>query len=76
MSPKAREIVTRPEPAIAAPARIPAGSRTEVILFDEPTSALNPISGQNIEAVIADLRCDLTIVIVTHNMEQARGLAD
>ena len=51
-------------------------ARPEVILFDEPTSALDPISGQKIEALIADLKRDLTIVIVTHNMEQARRCAD
>jgi phosphate transport system ATP-binding protein len=47
-----------------------------VILFDEPTSALDPISAQKIEALIADLKRDFTIVIVTHNMEQARRCAD
>ena len=51
-------------------------ARPEVILFDEPTSALDPISGQKIEALIADLKRDLTIVIVTHNMEQAQRCAD
>ena len=51
-------------------------ARPEVILFDEPTSALDPISGQKIEALIADLKRDFTIVIVTHNMEQAQRCAD
>jgi phosphate transport system ATP-binding protein len=51
-------------------------ARPEVILFDEPTSALDPISAQKIEALIADLKRDFTIVIVTHNMEQARRCAD
>jgi len=50
--------------------------RPEVILFDEPTSALDPISSQKIEALIADLKRDFTIVIVTHNMEQAQRCAD
>jgi phosphate transport system ATP-binding protein len=50
--------------------------RPEVILFDEPTSALDPISAQKIEALIADLKRDFTIVIVTHNMEQAQRCAD
>lgn len=47
-----------------------------MILFDEPTSALDPISAQKIEALIADLKRDFTIVIVTHNMEQAQRCAD
>ena len=51
-------------------------ARPEVILFDEPTSALDPISAQKIEALIADLKRDFTIVIVTHNMEQAQRCAD
>ena len=51
-------------------------ARPEVILFDEPTSALDPISAQKIEALIADLKRDITIVIVTHNMEQAQRCAD
>ncbi len=51
-------------------------ARPEVILFDEPTSALDPISAQKIEALISDLKCDITIVIVTHNMEQAQRCAD
>ena len=51
-------------------------ARPEVILFDEPTSALDPISAQKIEDLIADLKGDFTIVIVTHNMEQAQRGAD
>jgi phosphate transport system ATP-binding protein len=51
-------------------------AKPEVILFDEPTSALDPVSTQKIEALIADLKRDFTIVIVTHNMEQARRCAD
>ena len=51
-------------------------NRPEVILFDEPTSALDPISSQRIEALIGELKRDFTIVIVTHNMEQARRCAD
>ncbi len=51
-------------------------ARPEVILFDEPTSALDPISAQKIEDLIADLKHDFTIVIVTHNMEQAQRCAD
>jgi phosphate transport system ATP-binding protein len=51
-------------------------ARPEVILFDEPTSALDPIGAQKIEAPISDLKRDFTIVIVTHNMEQAQRCAD
>jgi phosphate transport system ATP-binding protein len=51
-------------------------ARPEVILFDEPTSALDPISAQKIETLIAELKRDFTIVIVTHNMEQAQRCAD
>ena len=51
-------------------------NRPEVILFDEPTSALDPMSAQKIEALISDLKRDFTILIVTHNMEQARRCAD
>jgi phosphate transport system ATP-binding protein len=50
--------------------------RPEVILLDEPTSALDPISVQKIEDLIHDLKKDLTIAIVTHNMEQAARCAD
>jgi phosphate transport system ATP-binding protein len=50
--------------------------RPEVLLLDEPTSALDPISSRKIEELIAELKADLTIVIVTHNMEQARRCAD
>jgi phosphate transport system ATP-binding protein len=51
-------------------------ARPEVILFDEPTSALDPLSTQKIEALIGELKLDFTILIVTHNMEQARRCAD
>jgi phosphate transport system ATP-binding protein len=50
--------------------------RPEVILLDEPTSALDPISVQKIEDLINDLKKDLTIAIVTHNLEQAARCAD
>ena len=43
----------------------------EVILFDEPCSALDPISTAKIEELIEELRADYTIVIVTHSMQQA-----
>jgi phosphate transport system ATP-binding protein len=45
--------------------------RPEVILLDEPTSALDPISAAKIEELIAEMRSRFTIVIVTHNMQQA-----
>jgi phosphate transport system ATP-binding protein len=45
--------------------------RPEVILLDEPTSALDPISTAKIEELIAEMRSRFTIVIVTHNMQQA-----
>jgi phosphate transport system ATP-binding protein len=48
----------------------------EVILLDEPCSALDPISTSAIEDLIVDLKRDYTIVIVTHNMQQAARIAD
>ncbi len=45
--------------------------RPEVILLDEPASALDPISTAKVEELIDELRSDFTIVIVTHNMQQA-----
>ena len=50
--------------------------RPEVLLLDEPCSALDPISGGLVEDLIAELRGQYTIVIVTHNLAQARRLAD
>jgi phosphate transport system ATP-binding protein len=50
--------------------------RPEVLLMDEPCSALDPISTGVIEDLIHELRRDLAIVIVTHNLAQARRLAD
>jgi phosphate transport system ATP-binding protein len=50
--------------------------RPEVILLDEPTSALDPISTLKIEELIDELKQDFTIVIVTHNMQQAARCAD
>ncbi|MCJ2094807.1 phosphate ABC transporter ATP-binding protein PstB [Methylobacterium sp. J-072] len=47
----------------------------EVILFDEPTSALDPISTGRIEELIEQLRDEFTIVIVTHNMQQAARIS-
>ncbi|MFV0576690.1 MAG: phosphate ABC transporter ATP-binding protein PstB [Vibrio sp.] len=48
----------------------------EVILMDEPTSALDPIATQGIEKLITKLRKSFTIVIVTHNMQQAKRISD
>ncbi|MBI0583496.1 MAG: phosphate ABC transporter ATP-binding protein [Methanomassiliicoccus sp.] len=48
----------------------------EIILFDEPCSALDPIATAKIEALLEDLRKDYTAVIVTHNMQQAARVAD
>ena len=45
--------------------------RPEVILMDEPTSALDPISTSKIEDLVMDIKKDYTIVMVTHNMQQA-----
>jgi len=50
--------------------------KPEVILMDEPTSALDPISTEKIEALMLELKKDYTIVIVTHNMQQAARVAD
>ncbi len=48
----------------------------EVLLMDEPTSALDPISTSRIEDLITELKNDYTIVIVTHNMQQATRVSD
>jgi len=50
--------------------------KPEVILFDEPCSALDPISTSKIEELIDELKRDYTIVIVTHNMQQAARVSD
>lgn len=48
----------------------------KVILMDEPTSALDPIATLKIEELIEDLKKDFTIIIVTHNMQQATRISD
>ncbi len=48
----------------------------EVILFDEPCASLDPISTHKVEALILELKKDYTIVIVTHNMQQAARVSD
>jgi len=50
--------------------------KPEVLLLDEPTSALDPISTMRIEELISELKEDFTIVIVTHNMQQAARISD
>jgi len=48
----------------------------DVLLMDEPTSALDPISTSKIEDLVLDLKKDYTVVIVTHNMQQATRISD
>ncbi len=48
----------------------------EVLLLDEPTSALDPISTAKVEELVSELRNDVTIIIVTHNMQQAARVSD
>jgi len=48
----------------------------EILLFDEPTSALDPIATASIEELITDLKHTVTILIVTHNMQQAARVSD
>ncbi len=50
--------------------------KPDIILMDEPTSALDPISSSQIEDLIMTLKADFTIVIVTHNMQQAVRVSD
>jgi phosphate transport system ATP-binding protein len=50
--------------------------RPEIVLMDEPASALDPIATAKIEELILDLKKDFTIVIVTHNMQQAARISD
>ncbi|OIQ95859.1 phosphate import ATP-binding protein PstB [mine drainage metagenome] len=51
-------------------------TRPGVILLDEPTSALDPISTSKIEELIEELKSDYTVVVVTHNMQQAARVSD
>ena len=48
----------------------------EVLLLDEPTASLDPISSQKVEELVYELRKEMTIVIVTHNMQQAARVSD
>ena len=52
------------------------GNRPDVLLMDEPASALDPISTQKLEELLFELKADYTIVIVTHNMQQAARVSD
>jgi phosphate transport system ATP-binding protein len=52
------------------------GNEPEVLLMDEPCSALDPIATQRVEELIFELKQDYTIVIVTHNMQQAARVSD
>jgi phosphate transport system ATP-binding protein len=52
------------------------GNQPEVLLMDEPCSALDPIATQKVEELIVELKQDYTIVIVTHNMQQAARVSD
>lgn len=51
-------------------------SHPEIMLFDEPTSALDPIATSRVEELMEELRKQVTIVIVTHNMQQAARISD
>jgi len=50
--------------------------KPEVLLLDEPCSALDPISTAKVEELIDELKSDYTVVIVTHNMQQAARVSD
>ena len=52
------------------------GNRPEVLLMDEPCSALDPVATQRVEELIIELKARYTIVIVTHNMQQAARVSD
>jgi phosphate transport system ATP-binding protein len=48
----------------------------QVLLLDEPTASLDPLSTQSVEELVWELRKDVTVVIVTHNMQQAARVSD
>ena len=50
--------------------------KPDVLLMDEPTSALDPVSTIMVEDAIRELKKDMTVIIVTHNLEQAKRVAD
>jgi phosphate transport system ATP-binding protein len=51
-------------------------TRPAVLLLDEPTASLDPISTQKVEELVYELRREMTVVIVTHNMQQAARVSD
>jgi len=51
-------------------------TQPEVLLMDEPASALDPISTQHVEDLVESLKAEYTIIIVTHNMQQSARVAD
>ena len=51
-------------------------TRPQVILLDEPTASLDPLSTQTIEELVHELRSSIAVVIVTHNMQQAARVSD
>ena len=63
-------------PAAAPLPRACPRNRPEVLLLDEPTSSLDPVTTENIEAMIRSLAPAVTIIIVTHNLGQARRISD
>jgi phosphate transport system ATP-binding protein len=54
----------------------PGAVSPEVLLFDEPTSALDPISMAKIEELVVNLKKNVSIIIVTHNVQQAARVPD
>jgi phosphate transport system ATP-binding protein len=50
--------------------------KPDILLFDEPTSSLDPISSNKIEQLLLELKADVTIIIVTHNLQQAARTSD
>ena len=82
------ELVGLPDKASSYPAQLSGGQQQrvaiaralamnpEVLLFDEPTSALDPISTGKIEELCVELKKRITIIMVTHNMQQAFRIAD
>ena len=63
-------------PAAASLHRARVAVKPEILLLDEPCSALDPLSTQRVEELIAELKSDYTIAIVTHNMQQAARSSD
>jgi phosphate transport system ATP-binding protein len=51
-------------------------TRPNVLLLDEPTASLDPLSTQKVEELVYELRSDIAVVIVTHNMQQAARVSD